>query len=243
MPKGNNPSTGEEGNQPAMGAAGRALRELSDNLTEAKARLEAAGVSRDIIAMLEWAGKVKLLESQVVKAEKVVKDAEFERTAEERMTASLQLKDAVTAFAGTIDLGAIYPIGLRGFSVTFNDDGSTNVNVQAANPPSKVGAVRKVGVTKPGGTPNPRSTWIADFQGGRGYTTREMLETFGGEDGMIAIRKTIADDPEYGYAGKLTASGKPVTNPGFNVEAEKLARTMGWDGDRENRRLLHEPVA
>jgi len=221
------------------GAATKAYNEALANLDAAKAALTSAGASGDIDAMVEAAGKVRACEAQVVKTAKAVKDAEFNRNSEARLAASVELKATVGTFVDGFDLPTIYAIGLRGFSVTFNEDGSANVNVQGMQAPSAAGRVRKDAPTGGEGKV-PRALYMLN---GRGYTSRELLETFGGEKGRIAIARTrpASEEPEYGWdKNKLTANGKPQSNPGFDSEAKALAKRMGWDGN-EPRILTREP--
>lgn len=199
------------------------------------ARAEAANLEsqlvnadrNDIRALLELSRKVEAAQKAVEKAERAAVAAEFERRTAERMATSIALKAAVEGSMADVDGTDAFRMGIRTVTVKLQEDGSFLVDVGVSQPTgTKAPRTRSAGGT---GNSKPRSVWTLD---GVEYSSRELLLTFGGEAGEKAVDKA-ANYEAYGLK----------SSPGFDAEVKKLATAMGWDGDKDNRTLKHEPAA
>lgn len=212
------------------------VERLEDKLAEHRAALEtaekaflAAGKSGKLDEMLSAGESVKTAKRNLERVENELKRLTWETRNAERMERSVQLKEAVDSFMATVNVGELHSIGITGVNISFAD-GKPTVNVTAERPPSTGGKGRKS--SEPGSGPS-RVRWVYD---GQEYSSRDLLQTFGGEEGELAIRRASKnpDDPE-----SWLAKGQKFS-PGFDQPVKALARRMGWDGNETEQRQLSQ---
>lgn len=209
-----------------------AVADAEQGILKANAEMERLFTTKDIAAVLKQADVVKAAERDLAKAKTALERGTWDLRKDERMNASIELKAAAEKFVTGLKLPKFIELGLRGFSVTFNkDDGSFNVNI---GEPAQKAAPRARSESTSSGESKPRSLWTFN---GTAYSSRELLEQFGGEAGEKAIdRATNWQQPKWGPNGdQPMASG-----PGFDTAVKTLARKMGWNGGDE-RELTHNP--
>ena len=213
----------EEQAVPHPGFLTRKLEEAQAAKAEADKALFAAMEAKDVAALMGAMDKVKAADRDVAKAERAVRDAEFDRRTEERMARSVALKEAFGAVP--FDYAEAYGAGIRTVTAKLQEDGTVLVDIGTVGRPPSEGRTPRV-KSESKGTGTPRNRWQLD---GAEYTSAELLTTFGGEEGEKAVHKAH-NWREYGL----------TSNPGFDAALKKLAGRMGWDGGAE-RVLTHAP--
>lgn len=218
------------------------IGELEAKLQTAKDNLEQTGVSFQEIAqqgdmpkMLEAAEAVKKAQKDVALAENAFKAATWSLRAADREDLVSKLKDYIQmslldfndAHNGEVTLEQALELDITGFGVLFLEEGP-EITVQVKNAGMAPASGRKVSGTRhPGETSRTKSLW--NFQDSN-YTSRNLLEQFGGEDGAKALYR-------YDHWKELGMK----FSPGVDTSVKKLARSMGWNEDTDNRILTHLP--
>lgn len=184
----------------------------------------------DLTAMMKLAGDLTVAKRELDKAENSLKSGTFNLRAEERMALAVEIKEAAQAFFSTYTEKAT-SLSITGVHATFTADGLV---VTVGNSSAPVGKRTVSGTRTPGaGTGKAKALWTFN---GTEYGSRQLLESFGGEDGQKAIYEATE-----GYKGKVTKNGEVASSPGFDGPVKRLAKKMGWDGDNETRILTHLP--
>lgn len=209
-----------------------AIKETEAKLAAANGEMEKLMSSKDISAVLKQADVVKQAERDLAKAKLAYERGTYDLKKEERMAAAVELKTAVEKFTNSVKLEKYTGLGLRGFSVVFNGEGGFNVNI---GEPAQKGAPKGVRKSTAAGESKARALWAL---GGEQYTSRQLLETFGGQRGADAIdRAENWREPRWGP----NHDAPMAAGPGFDAAVKALARSMGWNGD-DDRILTHEPA-
>lgn len=217
------------------GALTKKLDEARATVSELEATMAAALDAKDMATLLAANEKLGTAKRTLEKAEKAVKDADFEARTAERMAVTESLhayvKDAVESFlAGD---PRVIELGMKAITVALNPDGSCNVSVTGPSRPSGGTGERKAKAASSNGTGDskPRALWTLAFEGGRTIGSAELLTEYGGQDGADAIYMA-----REGYKEKGAKF-----SPGYDPQVKRLAKSMGWDGDNETRVLTHLP--
>lgn len=216
------------------GALTKKLDEARATVAELEATMAVALDAKDMATLLAANEKLGVAKRTLEKAEKAVKDADFEARTAERMAVTESLhayvKDAVESFlAGD---PRVIELGMKAITVALNPDGSCNVSVTGPSRPSGGTGERKAKASSNGsGETKPRAMWTLAFEGGRTIGSAELLTEFGGEEGAHAIY--MARDGWKEKGAKFS--------PGYDPQVKKLAKSMGWDGDNDTRVLTHQP--
>ncbi len=142
-----------------------------------------------------------------------------------RLAARDNAEKAVNAFlAESIEVLAAFELGCTRIDIV-RTEGVYVVNVASGLIVPRV-ARAKGAKSESTGEGKGRITWIYN---GSEYTSRQLLEQFGGVEGAAAIRLATknADDPE-SWVNKTQANGKGYSfGPGFHSEVVALADKIG----------------
>jgi len=167
----------------------------------AKAKMEAARVDPEanLDALLGAAGEVKAAQDALNRATAAVDKAEFESKAGLRTDAVAKVEELLRNARISEALVAAREAGVKGISVTFNEDGTYSVT---GNAPKVSG-----GTTGGTGVRRGSITW---HYNGTDYTSRELIVAFH-EDSEKVLEKAAAgagfDAPVKTLAKKLGATG------------------------------------
>lgn len=219
------PETATETQAPDIPALEAAVSEAKATLTNREGEFKAAAGEGEIAKMLAAAEAVKTAQRAVDRATREYQAATWEFRAAERDAQADELKAAIELALEEIRADTMRELGITGLGVIFAD-GVATVTVQKLGS-KPVTSGKRSATRKPAGDTRSRSLW--EF-GGENFTSRELLERFGGEDGKKAIDK----------ADNWKAHGLKFS-PGFDTPVKKLAKSMGWDEDTDTRVLTHMP--
>lgn len=213
----------------------KAYEEAQSKLAEIASELTAAVAGgADVKTMVAISGRLSAAQAEVTKAHEKVKGAEYALKAQERSDFKEALANAVRTFLDSVDGTKARELSIAGFAVTFADDATSivvNEKVIVGAKTGKVGRPKSEGIKSTG---QGAGGW--NFNG-ETYSSRSLLESFGGERGAIAIdRATNWKEPRWGPNGDTPMSA----GPGFDAPVKVLARTMGWDGG-DSHQLIHLP--
>lgn len=142
------------------------------------------------------------------KAKTAYDTAKFNAENAGRMAAAVDMKDAISEFiANTPAVETAFGMGITSCTITRTEDGTFLVNV---NTGVKAPRAASAGGT---GTRKGKVAWVKD---GAEYTSRQLLETFGGDAGAEALNR-VDNWQTLGLKH----------NPGFDGAVKKLAGEIG----------------
>lgn len=191
--------------------------ELKAKITEAETAVEAAGAeamaamqANKIREMIAAGDKAKAGLALIEKLKGQIERAEYDTRRTEREAMQAQFTDNVPEMFANLDIASVRALSFTGLVITFNEDGTVSCTPQLKTMEK---APKAASAPRPAGTGKASGGWLKD---GQEYKSRELIEAFGGADGVIALDRAYNHEK---YGLKMA--------PGFNSFVTKLAGEIG----------------